>query len=195
MKLTKEQIESAHEAIKKCVHKYLEVRQLLSEEADLCTKCIAYFKRHKHKFNPDRNESIEAFAMAKANSCLKHEARAVARENRRKKEYIDSLAFDRDEKAEKRLVKRLVMKAWEKLSDEQRGIIGWELCGFTIELLADIWKISKKNFFQNHVNPAREAFAEAFGEVVGNPELYAKLRAEVVAKKAKRKGQTNEERT
>ena len=182
MKLTEEQINSAHEAIKGYVHTYLDIRQLLGEEADLCKKCLAYFERHKHKFNPDRNESIEAFAMAKADSCLKHEARAVARENRRKKEYTDSCDFDRGENAEKRLIKRLVEKAWKKLSPEECGIIAWILCGGELKELQKIWRISKRAFFKNHVNPARQRFAEEFGKVADNPKWYAKLRAEVLAK-------------
>ena len=182
MKLTKKQIKSAHEAIERYVHTYLDIRQLLGEEDDLCKKCLAYFERHKHKFNPDRNESIEAFAMAKADSCLKHEARAVARENRRKKEYTDSCDFAHGEMREKRLIKRLVMKAWWKLSPEERGIIGWELCGLELEVLRGIWRISKRGFYKFHVNPARQKFAEEFGKVAGNPKWYAKLRAEVLAK-------------
>ena len=119
---------------------------------------------------------------------MANEQELIANRKCREVEHYDSRALRHGEKAERKRISALVEKALKKLPAEDRGIIAWELCGLSLNLLADIWGVSHGWFNEGFVQPARQKFAKAFGEVVGNPKLYAKLRSEVLAKKAQEKG-------
>jgi hypothetical protein len=182
--MKKTNTEQAYEAIKQYVQTHVN-----GDADDLYCACCNAYDRQKDGYDAAKGE-IEDFAAEVARTCLFDEGRAADSRKCREVEHYDSRARNRDEKREKKRIKRLVMKAWWKLSPEERGIIGWELCGFELDLLQKIWGISKRGFYNFHVNPARQKFAEAFGKVAGNPKLYAKLRAEVLAR---RKGQKRNE--
>ena len=165
MKLTKKQIQSAYEAIKNYVHTYVDIRQLLGEEDDLCKKCLAYFERHKHKFNPDRNESIEAFAMAKADSCLKHEARAVAREKQREKIAAFRRVNAHWEVLDQKRTAALVREALSQLPPEQVEILR---CIATNESLYDLAKkrgIALRTF-DRQIAAAKTAFIDIYQKLI-----------------------------
>jgi hypothetical protein len=170
-------IKRAYKAIKDHVRTHV-----TGDADDLFCACQDAFDRQKHQYDAAKGE-IEDFAAAVARSALSHEAEAADTRKCREVEHYDSRALRHGEKREKKRISALVEKALKKLPAEDRGIIAWELCGLELKVLQDIWQISEKAFYKYHVNPARDAFAKAFGEVVGNPKLYAKLRSEVFAKK------------
>ena len=182
--MKKTNTERAYEAIKQYVQTHVN-----GDVDDLYCACCNAYDRQKDGYDEAKGE-IEDFAAEVARTCLFDEGRAADTRKCREKGHTESLNRHHDEKREKKRIKRLVEKAWWKLSPEERGIIGWELCGLELEVLAAIWGISESKFYKYHVNPARQKFAEAFGKVAGNPKLYAKLRAEVLAK---RKGQKQNE--
>ena len=174
--MTHKEIIQAYDAIKDHVQTHV-----TGDADDLFCACQNAFDRLKDGYDKDIGE-IENFAAEVARSTLSHESDAADARKCRKKVHNESLNRHHGEKAEKKNICALVEKALKKLSPEDRGIIAWTLCGWELQVLQDIWGISKRGFFKYHVLPARQRFAEAFGEVVGNPKLYAKLRAEVLAK-------------
>ena len=174
--MKKTNTERAYEAIKD----YVQTRVTGDADDAYCACCNAY-DRQKDKYDEAKGE-IEDFAIGVASGQLTNEFDAADTRKNREKAYTESHNRHHSEKREKRHIKRLVEKAFKQLSPKDRGIIAWILCGWKLKVLADIWKISESKFYKYHVNPARQRFAEAFGEVVGNPKLYAKLRAEVLAK-------------
>ena len=174
--MTHKEIIQAYAAIQKHVQTHV-----TGDADDLFCACQNAFDRLKDGYDKDVGEIVD-FAAAVARSYLYVENNASMRRKCREVEHYDSRARERGEKAEKQRICALVEKALKKLSPKDRGIIAWTLCGWKLQVLQDIWGISKKGFLKYHVNPARQRFAEAFGEVVGNPKLYAKLRAEVLAK-------------
>ena len=182
--MKKTDTERAYEAIKQYVQTHVN-----GDVDDLYCACCNAYDRQKDKYDEAKGE-IEDFAAEVARTCLFDEGRAADARKCREVEHYDSRVRNRGEKAERKRIRVLVEKAWKQLPPEERGIIAWILCGFELDLLQKIWGISKRAFFKNHVNPARQKFAEAFGKVVGNPKLYAKWRAEVLAK---RKGQKQNE--
>ena len=174
--MTHNEIIRAYNAIQNHVQKHV-----TGDADDLFCACQNAFDRLKDGYDKDIGE-IENFAAEIARTCLFDEGRAADTRKCREKAYTEFLNRHHGEKAEKKNICALVEKALKKLSPEDRGIIAWTLCGWEINLLTKIWGISERAFIKYHANPARQRFAEAFGEVVGNPKLYAKLRAEVLAK-------------
>ena len=174
--MTHKEIIQAYAAIQKHVQTHVN-----GDADDLFCACQDTFDRIKGKHNESKG-AIEDFAAGVARRQLANSVESMTDRKCREKEYTDSCARHRGEKAEKQRICALVEKALKELSPKDRGIIAWTLCGLELKVLADIWKISESKFYKLHVNPARQKFAEAFGEVVGNPKLYAKLRAEVLAK-------------
>ena len=174
--MTHNEIIQAYDAIKDHVQKHV-----TGDADDLCCACCNAFDRLKGGYDKDIGE-IEDFAAEVARSYLYVEDNASTRRKCREVEHYDSRAREHGEKAEKKRICVLVEKAMKKLSPKDQGIIAWTLCGWEINLLTKIWGISERAFIKYHANPARQRFAKAFGEVVGNPKLYAKLRAEVLAK-------------
>ena len=174
--MTHEEIIRAYDAIQD----YVQTR-VTGDADDLFCACQNAFDRLKDKYDEAIGE-IEDFAAEVARSYLYVENNAFTRRKCREVEHYDSRAREHGEKAEKKNICALVENAMKKLSPEDRGIIAWTLCGLSYELLADIWRISWSCFYEVYLVPAQQRFAKAFGEVVGNPKLYAKLRAEVLAK-------------
>ena len=174
--MTHNEIIRAYKAIKDHVQ-----RHVTGDADDLFCACQNAFDRLKDKYDEAIGE-IEDFAAEVARSYLYVENNAFTRRKCREVEHYDSRAREHGEKAEKKNIRALVEKAKKKLSPEDRGIIAWRLCGLSYNLLADAWKLPWETFRRNKLEPARQRFAKAFGEVVGNPKLYAKLRAEVLAK-------------
>ena len=174
--MKKTDTERAYEAIEQYVRKHVN-----GDADNAYCACCNFFDRHKDEYDESEGK-IEDFARATARSCLYIENNASTRRKDREKVYTESLSRHCGETAEKRHIKRLVEQAVMALPAEARGIIAWKLCGLSYELLADIWRISWSCFYEVYLEPARQRFAKAFGEVVGNPKLYAKLRAEVLAK-------------
>ena len=149
---------------------------------DLCCACCNAFDRLKNGYNEDDGE-IEDFAAVVARTCLFDEGRAADSRKDREEVYADWCALFRGEEAEKRRVRELVARALSELSPKDRGILAWELCGLSLNLLAEIWGIAQGWFNEGFVQPARDAFAEAYGKVVGNEKWYAQLRREMKNKK------------
>ena len=174
--MTHNEIIRAYKAIQKHVQKHV-----TGDADDLFCACQNAFDRQKDKYDEAIGE-IEDFAAEVARSYLYVEDNASTRRKCREVEHYDSRARHHGEKAEKKNICALVEKAMKKLSPKDRGIIAWTLCGLSCNLLADIWGVSQGWFNEGFVQPAQQRFAKAFGEVVGNPKLYAKLRAEVLAK-------------
>ena len=174
--MTDKEIIRAYKAIQNHVQKHV-----TGDADDLFCACQNAFDRLKDKYDEAIGE-IEDFAAEVARSYLYVENNAFTRRKCREVEHYDSRAREHGEKAEKKRICVLVEKAMKKLSPKDQGIIAWILCGWEINLLTKIWGISERAFIKYHANPARQSFAKAFGEVVGNPKLYAKLRAEVLAK-------------
>ena len=174
--MTHNEIIRAYKAIQNHVQKHV-----TGDADDLFCACQNAFDRLKGAYEKARGE-IEDFAAAVARSYLYVEDNASTRRKCREVEHYDSRAREHGEKAEKKNIRALVEKTKKKLSPEDRGIIAWRLCGLNYNLLADAWKLPWETFRRNKLEPARQRFAKAFGEVVGNPKLYAKLRAEVLAK-------------
>ena len=174
--MTHKEIIRAYDAIQDYVQTRVE-----GDADDLFCACQNAFDRQKAKYDEAKGE-IEDFAIGVAFGQLPHEFDTADSRTNREKAYTESLNRHHGEKAEKKNICALVEKALKKLSPEDRGIIAWTLCGLSCNLLADIWGVSQGWFNEGFVQPARQRFAEAFGEVVGNPKLYAKLRAEVLAK-------------
>ena len=174
--MTHNEIIRAYKAIKDHVQKHV-----TGDADDLFCACQNAFDRLKDGYDKDVGE-IEDFAAEVARSTLSHESDAADTRKNREKAHNESLNWHHGEKAEKKNICALVEKAMKKLSPEDRGIIAWGHCGLSYNLLADIWGVSQGWFNEGFVQPAQQRFAEAFGEVVGNPKLYAKLRAEVLAK-------------
>ena len=173
----KSRTERAYEAIKQHVQTHA-----TGDVDDLCCACCNAFDRLKGAYEKARGE-IENFAAEIARSTLSHESDAADSRKGREEVYADWCALFRGEEAEKRRVRELVARALCELSTKDRGILAWELCGLSLILLAEIWGISKQAFFRCHVNPAQDAFAEAYGKVVGNEKWYAQLRREMKNKK------------
>ena len=164
----------------KAIKKYVQTR-VEGDADDLFCACQNAFDRLKDGYDEAKGE-IEDFAIGVAFGQLPNEFDAADTRKCREKAYTESLNRHHGEKAEKKNICALVEKALKKLSPEDRGIIAWKLCGLSYNLLADAWKLPWETFRRNKLEPARQRFAKAFGEVVGNPKLYAKLRAEVLAK-------------
>ena len=174
--MTDKEIIQAYDAIQDHVQTHV-----TGDADDLCCACCNAFDRLKDGYDEAIGE-IEAFAAEVARSTLSHESDAADTRKNREKAHTESLNWQHGEKAEKKNIRALVEKTKKKLSPEDRGIIAWRLCGLSYNLLADAWKLPWETFRRNKLEPARQRFAKAFGEVVGNPKLYAKLRAEVLAK-------------
>ena len=174
--MTHNEIIRAYDAIQD----YVQTR-VRGDADDLFCACQNAFDRQKDKYDEAKGE-IEDFAAEIARTCLFDEGRAADTRKSREKAHNESLNWHHGEKAEKKRICVLVEKAMKKLSPKDQGIIAWILCGWEINLLTKIWGISERAFIKYHANPARQRFAKAFGEVVGNPKWYAKLRAEVLAK-------------
>ena len=174
--MTHKEIIQAYDAIKDHVQTHV-----TGDADDLFCACQNAFDRLKNGYDEAKGE-IKDFAAEVARSTLSHESDAADTRKSREVEHYDSRAREHAEIVERKRICALVEKAMKKLSPEDRGIIAWTLCGWELQVLQDIWGISKRGFFKYHVLPARQRFAEAFGEVVGNPKWYAKLRAEVLAK-------------
>ena len=174
--MTHNEIIQAYDAIQKYVQTRVD-----GDADDLFCACQNAFDRLKDGYDEAKGE-IEDFAIGVAFGQLPHEFDAADTRKNREKAHNESLNWHHGEKAEKKNICALVENAMKKLSPEDRGIIAWTLCGLSYELLADIWRISWSCFYEVYLEPARQRFAKAFGEVVGNPKWYAKLRAEVLAK-------------
>ena len=174
--MTHNEIIRAYKAIQNHVQ-----RHVTGDADDLFCACQNAFDRLKDGYDKDVGE-IEDFAAAVARSYLYVENNASTRRKCREVAHYDSRAREHAEIVERKRICALVEKAMKKLSPEDRDIIAWTLCGLSYELLADIWRISWSCFYEVYLVPAQQRFAKAFGEVVGNPKWYAKLRAEVLAK-------------
>ena len=174
--MTHKEIIQAYDAIKDHVQKHV-----TGDADDLFCACQNAFDRQKDKYDEAKGE-IEDFAIGVAFGQLPHEFDAADTRKNREKAHNESLNWHHGEKAEKKNICALVENALKKLSPEDRDIIAWGLCGLSYNLLADIWGVSQGWFNEGFVQPAQQRFAEAFGGVVGNPKLYTKLRAEVLAK-------------
>ena len=174
--MKKTNTERAYKAIKDYVQTHVN-----GDADDACCACCNTYDRIKDKYNEAKGK-IEDFAAGVARRQVSNSRDAEDDRKCREKGYTDLYNLDRGHKIEKRRICVLVEQAMKKLSPEERGIIAWILCGFELQVLQAIWGISEQAFFKHHVNPARQRFAEAFGKVVGNPKLYAKLRVEVLAK-------------
>ena len=175
--MTTEEIERAYKAIKQHVR-----RRVTGDADDVFCACQNTFDRRKGEYNEAKGE-IEDFAAGIAFGQVSNELDAKGDRKCREVEYYDSRALRHGETAEKRHIEHLVEKALKKLPLEEQGIIAWELCGLSLKKLQETWGISEKAFYKYHVNSAHDAFAKAFGEVVGNPKLYAQLRLEMKNKK------------
>ena len=175
--MKKTRTERAYEAIKQHVQTHV-----TGDADDLCCACCNAYDRQKDKYDEAIGE-IEDFAIGVAFGQLSNEFDAADSRKDREEVYADWCALFRGEEAEKRRVRELVARALSELSTKDRGILAWELCGLSLILLAEIWGISKQAFFRCHVNPAQDAFAEAYGKVVGNEKWYAQLRREMKNKK------------
>ena len=179
--MKKTDTEQAYKAIKDYVQTHVN-----GDADDAYCACCNFFDRHKDEYD-EAIGKIEDFARATARSCLYVENNASTRRKNREKVYTESHNQHRGETAERGRIQRLVEKALSKLTDSEFAIMVWDLyksddymC--SLHRLAEIWGLPWETFRRNKLEPARQKFAEAFGEVVGNPKLYAKLRAEVLAK-------------
>ena len=181
--MTTKEIKQAHAAIEEYVQKYVFNRGLQREEHDLCKECFACFERRKHKFDKKQKASITKFAKDAARSCLSHGARGSERREDREKIYATRAWNLRGELSNQSHTNSLVYEAMSYLPPDQIEIMLYIIQNQDLEDLAEERGISKSWFYERHIQAAKNAFAMVFGEVVGNPKWYAKLRAEVLAQK------------
>ena len=175
--MTTEEIGRAYTAIAQYVRTHAS-----GDTGDLYCACCNAFDRLKNGYNED-DGSVEDFAMGVAHGQLANERVAQKYRKCREVEYCNSRALDRGKTAEQKRVYALTNKALAQLPDKQFIIMSCDLHDLNLHRLAEIWELPWETFRRNKLEPARDAFAKAFGKVVGNEKWYAQLRREMKNKK------------